>query len=106
MIVHDEEGPNLDKEGKLENDHEDTSSEDEVVSDDKADRNRSKQYPENDGKWTKKCEDRVGLANDEVDVGWIQNNIILIQFFIMFLFIFLCVLVQIYNLEVCTLNCN
>ena len=49
MIVHDEEGPNLDKEGELENDHKDTSSEDEVVSDDKADRNRSKHYPKYDG---------------------------------------------------------
>ena len=49
MIVHDEEGPNIDKECKLENDNYDTSPEDEVVSDDEADRNRSEHYAEDDG---------------------------------------------------------
>ena len=48
MIVHDEEGPNLDEEGELENDHDDASPEDEVVSNDQTDRNRSEHYPEYD----------------------------------------------------------
>ena len=73
MIVHDEEGPNLDQEGELENGHNYTSPEDEVVSNDIADRNRSKHYAENDWKWTKKCEERGGFANDKVDVGWIRK---------------------------------
>ena len=49
MIVHDKEGPDIDKESEVENDNYDTCPEDEVVSDDKADRNRSEQYAEDDG---------------------------------------------------------
>ena len=49
MIVHDEHAPDIDKEGKLENDNYDTSPEGEVVSDYEADRNRSEHYAEDDG---------------------------------------------------------